>query len=359
MRITLPGALAGMLLALAPATALAGPTVSVRVEGQSATLLERTVVTLPDVPPPVPGGCARYRAGAALEEATKGNWDRSQFTSTILGETHQFADSDYWAEWVDRGQGYQFGSGICVDRLEDGDELLMLVDRAPAPAFVPTVFPLDLEGLPATAQVGTTVGLTVVEYRTDGTPGTSQRVPVEGATISGGGASATTGPDGVAQVRLDQTGTVVLKAARAGSVPSAAEVVTVTPPVAQPTPVAPADVTPPRPRIARLRPGAVYRARRAPRLLRGTVSRDPSGVRAVELSIVRQRRGGRCAFWSARRERFRSKACNGPAYFQVGTEARWSYLLPRRLPFGRYYVRVAAVDGAGNRASTRVIFRVR
>src|SRR3954451_12998045 len=50
MHKLITGLVAGLvLLATAPA-AFAGPTVTVRVEGQSGTLLERTRVTLPDNP---------------------------------------------------------------------------------------------------------------------------------------------------------------------------------------------------------------------------------------------------------------------------------------------------------------------
>ena len=150
------------LLFTAP-PAMAGPTVTVRVEGQSATLLERTRVTLPDTPPPV-DSCDRYTPAAAIDVATNGNWDRQAFTSTILGETHTFEDSDYWAEWLDTGAGYKRGAGICTDVLAEGDEVLMLVDRSPAPSFAPTVFPLDLEGVPAAVRKGDPITVTVVEY---------------------------------------------------------------------------------------------------------------------------------------------------------------------------------------------------
>ena len=121
-------------------------------------------MTLPDTPPPVAGGCPRYTAAAALEEATRGNWDRSSFTQTILGESHTFTDADYWAEWIDRGTGYRFGGGICTDVLGDGDELLMLVDRSPAPVVrysttltVKDVPACTLEGTPSRSS-GNTVG---------------------------------------------------------------------------------------------------------------------------------------------------------------------------------------------------------
>ena len=388
MKLRSSGALAGTLLALLPATALAGPTVKVRVEGQSGTLLERTTVTLPDTPPPVAGGCPRYTAAAALEEATRGNWDRSSFTQTILGESHTFTDADYWAEWIDRGTGYRFGGGICTDVLGDGDELLMLVDRSPAPASVPTVFPLDLDGVPSSVQAGTSFTVSVVEYRTTGAIGAGDPQAVEGATVSGGHATATTDRDGKASLRITDTGTITLKATKPGAAPSAGEVVNVTAAPAAPAPpaanapdapasapgtpaVAPslpatsptapgsaADTRAPRLAIVGLRTRTVIAARRAPRVLRGTVS-DASSLKGVELSIVR-RRARTCEFWSAKRERFTRKACNGkqPA-FSVGTSARWSYQLPARLPAGRYYIRVTAVDVAGNRAGTRVVLRVR
>jgi hypothetical protein len=384
MKLRSSGVLAGTLLALLPATALAGPTVKVRVEGQSGTLLARTTVTLPDTPPPVAGGCPRYTAAAALEEGTHGNWDRQSFTQSILGESHTFTDSDYWAEWIDRGTGYRFGAGICTDVLNDGDELLMLVDRSPAPDFAPTVFPLDLDGVPSSVAAGTPFTVTVVEYR----PGaTGDPQAVEGATVSDGHATATTDRDGKASLRIGDTGTVTLKATKPGLAPSGGEVVNVTaapaqstapastapdapesgpgtPPAVAPPAVtaptaagAPADTRAPRLAIAGLRSRAVFTLRRAPRLLRGTVS-DASALKSVELSIVR-RRAGACQYWSSRRERFLAKRCNGtqPA-FPVGTTARWSYQLPARLPAGRYYIRVAAVDIAGNRAATRVVIRV-
>src|SRR4051812_10412916 len=240
MRLTSSGALAGTLLALLPATAFAGPTVKVRVEGATGTLLERTTVTLPDTPPPVAGGCPRYTAAAALDEGTHGNWDRNAFTQTILGESHTFTDSDYWAEWIDRGTGYRFGGGICTDVLNDGDELVMLVDRSPAPASVPTVFPLDLDGVPSSVQAGTPFTVTVVAYHTDGTPGTGQPQAVEGATVSGGHASATTDRDGKASLRIADTGTVTLKATKPGLATWGGEVVNVTAAPAAPAPQRPA-----------------------------------------------------------------------------------------------------------------------
>jgi hypothetical protein len=361
MKLRSPAGLAAAILVFLPSVAAAGPSVTVRVEGAAGTLLERTRVTLPDAAAPP---CdAPHTAAAAIEAATVGNWDRQEFVQTILGETHAFADSDYWAEWVDRGAGPRRGSGICADVLAEGDEVLMLVDRAPPPAFAPTVFPLDLEGVPPVVRRGQAVTVTVVEYTSaTGAPGEGERTPVAGATVTGGGASATTGPDGRATLVLSQSGAV--KATRPGNAASGAEPVSVVDAEAAPPPVTPlADRAGPVARIAGIRDGQRFRRRRAPRLLRGTVDADPSGLRAVKLRLTRQT-GGRCWYFSGTRERFLRRRCGTRHAFRVGEAARWSYLLPARLPRGRYVLDAYAIDRAGNRdqlarGRSRVVFYVR
>ncbi len=365
-----PAGLTAGLLCLAALVgappALAGPTVTVRVEGQSSTLLERTRVTLPDTPPPV-AACDRHTAAAAIEEATRGDWDRQAFTSTILRETHTFADSDYWAEWLDRGAGYVRGSGICTDVLAEGDEVLMLVDRSPAPTFAPTVFPLDLEGVPGAVRRGDPVTVTVFEsFSATGAPGEGERRLVSAATVSGGGATASTGPDGRATLSFDRAGQAVLKATKPGAAPSAGELLGVTEAAAAPLPVVPiavADTAGPVTRIAGIREQQRFSRRRAPRTLRGSVAPDPSGLRAVKLSLTRSS-GGRCELYSPTRERFRRSRCGGRVNFAIGDRQDWSYLLPGRLERGRYVLDAVAVDKLGNRdrlarGRSRVVFFVR
>ena len=65
MKIRTPAGLAAGLVSavLLAAPAFAGPTVTVRVEGASLTLLERTRVTLPDTPPPV-ASCGAWPSAA-------------------------------------------------------------------------------------------------------------------------------------------------------------------------------------------------------------------------------------------------------------------------------------------------------
>ena len=87
MKLTvIAGTVAGLLALSSPA--YAAPTVTVRVEGANATLLGRTSVTLGTGANGSP--CDADTAGAALDAATNGNWDRQEFVQTILGETHKF-----------------------------------------------------------------------------------------------------------------------------------------------------------------------------------------------------------------------------------------------------------------------------
>src|SRR5215212_6825022 len=149
MKKILAGALAALVAcALLAEPSLAGPTVTVRVEGESATLLERTTVTLPDNPLVCGQGGT---VADAIELATSGNWDRQPFAETILGESHTFTDSDYWALWNGRQGAYAYGMlGICDQQMAAGDEALMLVDRTgPAPDYASTSFPLALRSVPA------------------------------------------------------------------------------------------------------------------------------------------------------------------------------------------------------------------
>jgi nitrogen fixation protein FixH len=93
---------------------------------------------------------------------------------------------------------------------------------------------------------------------------------------------------------------------------------------------------------------------------------DPSGIRRVKLRLTRNA-GGRCSAYSNRRERFVTRPCGARHgwYFTVATRSDWRYLLPARLPRGRYVLDVKATDGAFNvdrtrrRGENRVVFRVR
>jgi hypothetical protein len=367
------GLAAGLLtLALAAPALAAGPTVDVRVEGENGTLLERTRVTLSGAGVPGNSGCDGNSVGAALEAALGSNWDRASggYVTTLAGESHSFSRSDYWAEWLDTGAGYKRGNGVCTDDVADGDEVLMLVDMPPYGEGSTTEVPLALRGVPAAVQRGSEVTVTVVGAVTTtpyGDAGDGTDKPVAGATVSGGGATATTGPDGRATLRLDQVGDVVLKAAKPGTVPSGAERVSVSetppPPVSNPEPAAGPDTTAPAARIRGIREGQRFKRRKAPRTIRGSVAPDPSGLQSVKLSLTRSS-GGRCQLYSPTKERFRRSRCGRRVNFRIGDRQSFDYLLPKRLGKGRYVLDVIAVDKAGNRDTlargrNRVVFFVR
>lgn len=354
--------LAALCVAAPAALAAPGPAVTVRIEGETQTLLPRTTVTTST--DPVPGsGCPGTSVAGALEVATNGNWDRQSLTQTILGETHDFSRNDYWAEWLNN----RYGGGICNDIVVEGDEILMLVDFSGS-NFEPTVFPVVLEGVPATAQRGAPFTVTVVEYRSsDGAIGSGTRTPLAGATVSGGGASATTGSDGTATLTMPATGSFTLRAVKSPNARSASEPLcvhdgndgtcgTVAPGAGGGATVA--DTRMPVASIAGIRNRQRFSRRRAPRLLRGTVDPGAAGVHAVRFRL-RRAVGRRCWFYSTVQERFRRGRCDASWFlYRVGDRPTWEYLLPARLAPGRYVLDVRVMDRWGREVMERVRFTV-
>jgi hypothetical protein len=343
-----------------------GPTVTVRIEGATQTLLPTTTVTLTTTSVKLADAtCASNSVAAAIDAATKGNWDRKQFTQMLLGETHKFDNSDYWAEWVN----YKFGGGICTDTVQPGDQVLMLVDKSPPPSFAPTVFPLQLLATNS-ANLGSPTSVLVREVRTDGTIGSGTPTPIAGATVSGGGATATTDQLGVASLSFPAVGQFAVRATKAGDAPSDVSSICVhngndgNCGTTAPGPTAPATGTPSAPnpvvttptvavtappvaRFLGLADGQLFGRGSGPRLLRGTVQ-DTVALTDVALRL-RRRIGARCAFYSARTERFVGTRCGEGAFFSIGRSAGFSYLLPARLGHGHYAIEVKAADVLGHR----------
>lgn len=355
-------AIAAFLLA-APATAAhaaAGPTVTIRIEGENATLVPRTTVTTRTDPISHGDHCPGTSVAGAIEAATRGNWDAKSFTKTIAGETHpnppDFSRSDYWSGFLNN----KVGNGFCTDLLQPGDDVLITTNfSGPPPDFTPTVVPLLVEGVPAVAERGGLFTVTAVEYRPDamGSPGTGTRTPAGGVTVRVGGTSAVTGPDGRATLRASTNGSVSLQATKGATERSQLYPICVHDAgdggcggavgVAQPSLTGP-DLTGPSARIAGIRSGRHYSRRKAPRLLAGVVDPDPSGLKGVYLRLWSHRRG-RCAFYSARTETLRNGRCGGGRELVfVGDRSAWSYLLPFRLPPGHYRLDVIGVDRLGN-----------
>ena len=89
------------------------------------------------------------------------------------------------------------------------------------------------------------------------------------------------------------------------------------------------------------------------------MSADPSGLWAVKIRLTRRHRG-KCWYFSGSKERFLKRTCGKQYAFKVGDRAEWSYLLPARLPRGRYVLSTYAIDTVFNRGEeSRVVFRVR
>ena len=153
--------------------------------------------------------------------------------------------------------------------------------------------------------------------------------PVAGATVGGG----VTGADGRRRSGPSaRAGPSTSRPSKAGAIRSNRLRVCVT----DGADGACGTAVPRRPHRRRRAPGRVDRrqprwrrfyAPRRPRELRGRVTADPSGLRAVQLRLTR-RRAGAARYFSARA----SASCRGraaPSAFRVGDQrGRWSYLLP-------------------------------
>jgi hypothetical protein len=373
-----------MLASIGAPSALAGPTVTVRIEGESSTLLPKTSVTL-NAPEPV-SNCAYNSVAAAINLAVGGNWDNGEanggagnFTETILGETHGFThESDTWAEWVD----YKWGGGICTDLLSEGDEVVMVADHEPEPFYSPTVLPLVVSEAPTSVQAGTPFTVKTSAIHTPAgafaEKGNGEAQPAAGVTVSGGGATATSSAGGVATLTLSAVGNVTMRAAKAGDAPSASFVVCVhngndgncgtTAPAGTTTigsAVTPPPYKGPSPLVADvtgLLDGRAYSRHSAPRLIAGNVIAH-NAVTAVSAELRRRYRG-RCSAYDGTRERFLSARCGSGSFFKIATGGVFSYLLPSKLAPGRYVLDIKASDANGNvttlaRGTSRLVFYVR
>ncbi len=210
-----------VLTASVPAVAGTPATVSVRIEGEASTLLPLTTLTTNTTPTPAPGNCPGTTAAGALQLATKGSWDHEAYIQTILGETHEWTIGEprYWALWVNDRYAEE---GACTLQLAEGDRVLFLVDKATAPEYNPTVFPLELSGAPAEITQGGSATVTVNKYSTSGVPSAAN-----GVAVKGGEASVTTNTSGQATVKFGALGTAHLRGTKSGFAPTASVAVCV------------------------------------------------------------------------------------------------------------------------------------
>jgi hypothetical protein len=350
-----------LLSAVLAAPAAAAPvTVDLRVEGAASTLFEAPVTTgvrafrftggprhrCDGRPPAGTATSPQITRGAVLATAerrgltVRGQWSATygspSFTS-IAGEDvgYDAATKRYLVEYLN---GRPSSAGACGEAVAAGDEVLFAYGTGEERV-------LELRG-GRTVKPGRTVTLRVRDAATG--------KPVRGALVGG----ARTGARGRARVLAPaDRGHHLLKATKAGAIRSnAIDLCVLRCRGAAPGPGA-RDETAPAVTLGAPRDGARYAGARAPRLLRGRVAADPSGLRAVRLRLAR-RVDGRCSAYFAAAERFRRVRCGRAPAFGAGRDARWSYLLPERLAPGTYVLHAVAVDGAGNRGRARARFVV-
>jgi hypothetical protein len=378
-----------LVLALAPIAHAAAPaSVTVHVEGASSTLLAPTTVTTNITPVEKDGNsahtCSGTSAAGALEQATSGSWGGSWFNGlgysaeTILGETHGFdpeaAANFFWSFWLNNAPSTQ---GICEAELTPGASILFFPDCfSETGACPPPPNPLGISA-PAVAEAGAPIGVTVTSYAN----ATGAPSPAVGATLSGGGASASTDSLGHATLTLGQTGNVQLRVTAPASVPSEATVCVhkgndgncgsaaatgaSSSDVLGSTTTSAASYKGPYAVVAHatdLLDGHTYTRAQAPRLLRGTTL-SHAQVASVGLRL-RRTLHGHCFAYNGVSERFVRTRCGGGSFFKVASTPSFSYLLPSALQRGRYVLDIQASDVAGNRTSlargtSRVVFYVR
>jgi hypothetical protein len=357
------GVLAAALLPTAPAHA--DVTVNLRIEGPTKTLFEGPVTT--GVRPfRFTGGVAHQcdatttggtsptpvpTRGAAIAEAserapftTAGDWFDAygpSFTS-IAGESVVFDPNTnrFLAEYKN---GTPAMVGACADPISPGDDVLFAYGDLSEPL-------LELTG-PARARLGSSVTVQVTDASTQAT--------IAGATVGGhqtdANGKAVLGP-------LTTRGVNAFKATKPGAIRSNRVSVCATDGAdgACGTLVAsPPDTIAPLAAIDGIRDGRRFSRRHGPRELHGTTTADPSGLFAVKIRLTRKL-GGTCWYFSGTRERFLKRTCGKSYAFKVADQPTWSYLLPRRLPRGRYVLETYAIDKAFNHGpADRVRFRVR
>jgi hypothetical protein len=382
------------LAALVPTALAAGPaTVTVRVEGLTETKLPPTQVTTTTTPVVKDGNsedaCPGTSAAGALELATSGNWGgpwSSKYKQyeifSIEGENHEFeegaAANYYWTFWLDEKEAPQ---GACVEELQPGDRVLFF-PSCYGVACPPSPTPLGIQ-LPAVADVGEAVPVTVKRYSSSGAGS-----PVAGATVSGAVNAEMTDSGGHATLTFSSAGEVTVRATAPESVRTEATICvhagndgtcgtqnaagsgagtqgssagTAGGGVAgftSPSSGAHALAA----QMSGLIEGHVYGPGGAPRVLSGSVLAH-AAVSSVSLELHRRYKG-RCSAYNGVKERFLPARCGHGSFFKVSGDGAFSYLLPAVLGPGRYVLDLRANDAAGDqttlaRGTTRFVFYVR
>jgi hypothetical protein len=329
------------------------------------------------------GSCPGTSAAGALELATKGNWsakfygsELGYFIETIDGQT--FTGPEYWEFWVNNMRPER---GICGVEMQPGDHALFFPECYSETKGECEPEVLGIEA-PATAEVGRQVTVTVSRYNAKG-----EHSPAAGINVGGGGTSAETNAEGRAQLIFSGDGTYTLRATGGAgeepkSVPGEAFICAhegndgtcgTTGPGNTPLTQTPASgsqqsvpYTGPYALVADatgVRDSHHYARKDAPRVLSGKVVAH-AVVTSISLRLRRTYRG-HCWAYEGSRERFVKVRCRQGSFFRIASGGgSFSYLLPSRLPPGRYVLDVQATDANGNhtalaRGSSRIVFYVK
>jgi hypothetical protein len=259
--------------------------------------------------------------------------------------------------------------------MENGDRVLMFVECAGS-ACPPNPTPLEIEA-PAAADVGEGVPVTIKQYNAQG-----EASPAVGASVEGGGMAATTDSQGHATLTFTSAGSYTLKVNGATSGPPAVRTETMicvhagndgtcgttapskaeSPGQSPPVLSLPSIPQPIIAQIEGLREGHMYSRRHAPRTLSGKIN---SAVAVTSISIrLRRSYKGRCWAYNGALERLRRTRCGNGGFFKINSQgSSFSYLLPSKLPPGRYVFEVEATNANGQHTelksgSSKIVFRV-
>jgi hypothetical protein len=387
-------------LLLVPAASSAAVTVTLRVEGANSTLFEGPVAAQPETfetgSSAGPHPCDYSQNGSSESEfpnggtpsATPTNALRAAaLTSGLAFDAEWFGNAkspehlpgDFFVTQVgpDKNEtsppfaswGYAVNEttaavGGCQIALAPGNEVLWAYN------YFNLSHRLKLSG-PASAEPGRPFAVHVVDAQTGAAMAGAAVGTLAGGVTTPAAGAPTTDAEGNVAVTLPSTGMVALKATRAESVRSNAIVVcvhagndgacgtTVPPPPLQRG--FEGDV----PLIRGLTNHGIYARRNAPRILAGVVDLRAGGTLGdVRISLQRTFRH-RCFNFSGVRVRFvRTHRCGHASFFSVGGSQSFSYLLPARLPAGRFVFSMEAVEANGRITApvagvSRVSFRVK
>jgi hypothetical protein len=392
-----PALVAAILAVFAPSALASGPaTVTVRAYGADGqTVIANRTVTTTEThvygENSAEHTCSGTSAAGALQQATNGEWagtweePNGYFLTGI--DTESLTLPSYWNLWVNNKPATE---RICDQQLESGDHLLFFADCPSKEGETCSSSPprvLVLEA-PATTEVHHPTQVTVLSYPASGCAAGEEApkcpTPIEGAIVSGGDKTELTGPGGLATVEFSDDDTYPLRATgpEEGTqtiyIPGEATVCahdgndgtcgTKLPP-SQTTFETPASsgVTGGSPSKTQslknessiiisatgLVSGRRYSSKAAPRMLSGAVF-STSPVTSISIRLRRTWKG-RCYAFNGRRHQWQHVGCSKQAsYFKIGHDgSSFSYLLPSRLPAGRYIFDVKATNSAGDHTTLK------